>query len=176
MTAAVWWPNRHDELSTLEYQYADFKHSTHGTEIIGYHLGCLGSSSRAEIIGLALAAYANRPLHLALDNLYVVNHANKYIRHVQKYGATKWHYIYRVILARGPHSIKVSKTKGHAFQDKDYMNAIRNDPIKMHAARQNRTADVLAGAAREHFFNKNVVDLSYLLADRQKSYTTFMVA
>eukprot|EP00973_Karenia_brevis_P055279 7685544-Karenia_brevis.AAC.1 len=111
-----------------------------------------------------------------------------YIRHVQKYGAHNkpffslindgdlWHYIYKVILARGADSIRVSKTKGHAYEDREYMESIRNDPKQLYDAMQNEKADRIAGAARDHFYNKNVIDLSNLLAERQEAYTKFVHA
>eukprot|EP00973_Karenia_brevis_P031019 4278511-Karenia_brevis.AAC.1 len=49
MSAAVWWPGRDAVPSELEEDFTVCTCTGKGVETIGYHLGCIGSSARAEI-------------------------------------------------------------------------------------------------------------------------------
>eukprot|EP00973_Karenia_brevis_P023702 3266538-Karenia_brevis.AAC.1 len=68
-----------------------------------------------------------------------------------------WEIFHKILVSRGPHSVRVSKTKGHAFEDAAYMAA--NAHLAEDAA-HNDKADRLAALAATQFYNCNVVNLN----------------
>eukprot|EP00973_Karenia_brevis_P007741 1051382-Karenia_brevis.AAC.1 len=49
ISAGVWWPERNTEISTLEHTHTNYRQTPDGIDVMGYHLGCIGSSARAEM-------------------------------------------------------------------------------------------------------------------------------
>ena len=97
--------------------------------IIGHLCGYTASFARVELLGAILALFSDLPLHLAIDNESVVRRAAKYILCLQNHpdeqipgvplglptNGDLWKIFCDVLRARGPHSVKVKKTKGHAY-------------------------------------------------------------
>eukprot|EP00973_Karenia_brevis_P079093 10975377-Karenia_brevis.AAC.1 len=100
------------------------------------------------------------------------------MRPVRPYSITQdgdlWSIADNFIQARGPHSIHVVKTKGHAYEDPEYMRSIRNDTAKLAEAKGNFRADQIADGARTEFFNPNVLRLAQMFCQRLDDYANFM--
>ena len=131
-SAAVWYPSRPAGPSVLEDQYGLFQISDQepGVALLGYLGGYRSSSSRIELVGTIMSMLANFPVHLAGDNLAVVNKASDLRAWLldnpdlpppgQLFALGKnsdsWSMFFQQLAARGPRSFKFKKTKGHALE------------------------------------------------------------
>eukprot|EP00973_Karenia_brevis_P092947 12414807-Karenia_brevis.AAC.1 len=125
------------------------------------------------------------PVHDALDNLGVVRKANHLLQLAQKDSSWRgkdfllqndgdlWQIYWDAIVARNPHTVRISWTKGHALENKKYLE---QHPEKLQEAIWNNRADRLADRAHDLFFNPNTLVLSSLLADRVDEYVVFIQA
>ena len=154
--------------------------------LLGYLGGYQSSSSRIELVGTIMAMLANFPVHLAGDNLSVVNRASSLrawlIDHPlnpppgKPFSLCKngdlWDIFFKQLAARGPRSFRIKKTKGHALEHKEFLE--KNPHLRWEAA-HNNTVDRLANAARYNFFNKHHIHLSGILAKRASKYVDFVI-
>ena len=84
-----------------------------------------------------------------------------------------WLIFIRTLAMRGPHTVKLTKTKGHALEIEGYLE---NKPELRHEAIQNDIADNVARDARALFHHPELVKLSKALGDRHHRYVLFMRA
>eukprot|EP00973_Karenia_brevis_P090814 12404411-Karenia_brevis.AAC.1 len=75
--SAVWWPGRRDEPEATEYTHTVHKIADDGLETYTSLMGASTSSARPELLAVILAMLAPRAIHLGVDNLSVVQNANK---------------------------------------------------------------------------------------------------
>eukprot|EP00973_Karenia_brevis_P087476 12129311-Karenia_brevis.AAC.1 len=84
----------------------------------------------------------NKPVHGAIDNSAVVDKGTKLIHNLQlrhDYQPTTpynlqtdgdlWEIAHHALVTRGPHSVKLTKVKGHAAFDQCTMQALRDHRI-----------------------------------------------
>ena len=79
-----------------------------------------------------------------------------------------WQAIWRAIIAKGPHAIKVSKVKGHATEQH-----VRDGTATAETKEGNDIADKLVEEGTT-LHGKANVDLAYWLGARQRAYQTTM--
>ena len=133
------------------------------------------SSTRMEIAGLILACLSPGPIHVGTDNQAVVRKARKILasphgRPPKPWGLTPdgdlWQWFHQIAQTRGPHSIDISKVKGHTTQEMVDSGTIRqqdkfgNDNSDHHAKTANASS----------IYH----DLAIACASRQQEYNTFM--
>ena len=133
--AAVWWPARDAQLSTLELLHSDYHMTSTGVAIMGYLGGYRSSSTRIELVGVILAIMSSLPVHLACDSQSVVRRAHFYAEHLRHNDTSDlpgkpfllfkngdlWFIFHNILRARGPHSFTIKKTKGYALAYVDYL-------------------------------------------------------
>ena len=193
-TFRVWHPERRgDEVTDAELEFcrqvlAVERQGAPGVSIAGSLPGVYNSSTRAELAGAIVSMTKPGALHLALDNLSVVNGIQRILDGAKRALAWNfctclsgrrpwsfrsdgdlWEIAERAIKARGVNSIAVSWTKGHAT-----WRHILNGVTTERNAIGNGYADAAADAGHE------VVDkhdqqlvLSHIAAG-QASYTIFI--
>eukprot|EP00973_Karenia_brevis_P000674 96310-Karenia_brevis.AAC.1 len=97
--------------------------------MFAYLDGLPSSSTRAELLGLIISLYSPGPVHTALDNASVVSFAQILLHQLNhhpyvsscpsfapKNNGDLRKIFYRAVTTRGPRSVKVSKTQGHALE------------------------------------------------------------
>eukprot|EP00973_Karenia_brevis_P034255 4725144-Karenia_brevis.AAC.1 len=143
-------------------------------ELFSYLDGYQSSSTRAELVALILSLYAPGPVHVALDNASVVSFAQFLLHHLQhhdlpcfdssfckKVNGDLWRIFYFAVVSKGHMAVKVSKTKGHALSDHEYLTA---HPHLYTHAKHNDRSDQIARAALHKFYHPNLIILSNLLS------------
>eukprot|EP00973_Karenia_brevis_P049929 6932497-Karenia_brevis.AAC.1 len=138
-SAGVWHPGRtadNGSLSMLEDEFSLCCFKSDGLEISAYLDGIPSSSTRAELVGLIIALYSPGPVHVAIDNAAVVSFAQFLIHHLcthdypivdptfsHKINGDLWSIFYSALLSKGPAAVRVTKTKGHALQNVEFLRA-----------------------------------------------------
>eukprot|EP00973_Karenia_brevis_P094568 12423157-Karenia_brevis.AAC.1 len=82
-----------------------------------------------------------------------------------------WHIYYRTLVARGPHTVLLTKTKGHAMEDHDFL--LKHPELRYQAV-QNDRADAIAKGAKFTFYHPSLVKLSAVLGKRLDAYVDFL--
>ena len=123
--AGIWWPKRTIGAKELHTNEAECRHleTSGGLKVWGALFGPFVSSTRAELAGALLALSADGPVHIASDSANVVRQV-KAILADTNYKPSKpwelttdgdlWAIFHQHALAKGLHSIDITKVKGHA--------------------------------------------------------------
>ena len=182
-TFGVFWPGRQQHgqpFHNLETTYAQCKFTYKGAELHG----CLDtpscSSTRAETVAGIVALCACWPVNIASDSkAFVIRFRNTMNdikmglpepRWSQCNDGDLWNQIWIILRSRGPHSVRVTKVKGHATIQHLVDGAV--EPIDKYC---NDMADSLATYAREHR-SDNMGRISDFFAQRHKYYVSFLTA
>ena len=125
----VFWPLRthqNQPFSQLEDDFAHTAFSAKGGELWGTLSTPACSSTRAEIVAAILAIAANGPVHLATDsNAFLVKARKLKSQILRNMDPPKWtnhcdgdlwQVYWDLVVHKGPHSLAMSKVKGHAKQ------------------------------------------------------------
>eukprot|EP00973_Karenia_brevis_P043034 5957991-Karenia_brevis.AAC.1 len=142
-------------------------HEAQGVQMWANLLGKSTSSTRVELLGFCLAMLANKPVNAAIDNSAVVEKGMKLIRQLRttrdyipntpynmQVDGDLWAIAHSAIKTRGPHSVSITKVKGHAEMSECHTQALRER--KHH----NDKADKIAADAHAKIRSPCVLDLS----------------
>eukprot|EP00973_Karenia_brevis_P039664 5476164-Karenia_brevis.AAC.1 len=167
-SGGVWHPTRNIAslpLSDLEKEFALHKQCHDGLESFLYLDGLPSSSARAELLALIGSLFTPSPLHVALDNQSVVDYASYLIdilrnsvefdcavQFHKKPNGDLWQIFFDTLKHKGPHALIVSKTKGHALADHEYL--ARNPHLRGQAIHNDRV-DRIAKASLHKFYQPN---------------------
>eukprot|EP00973_Karenia_brevis_P000415 60603-Karenia_brevis.AAC.1 len=123
-------------------------------------------------------------VHVALDNKADVDYACFLLDSLRsgvvfdlahdfhkKVNGDLWSIFVCLVLARGLHTVHVSKTKGHALDDHDFLAA--HPHLRFQAVCNDRVDRTAKDALFRHY-DPNLVKLSNLLAARHASYVEFV--
>eukprot|EP00973_Karenia_brevis_P095355 12426934-Karenia_brevis.AAC.1 len=178
--AGVWWPGRM-QTSELEKDFMHFFAETKGIELWANLPGQSTSSTRVELLGFCLAMLADVPVHAGIDNSAVVDKGRKIIQQLQQNcGFTPhtpynlqvdgdlWAIAHSAIKARGPHSVCITKVKGHAKLAECHTKVLKDR--KFH----NDRADEIADDAHAKLRAPCVLQLGHRYAKRQNNYINFL--
>ena len=185
LSYGVLWPNRNaSDLNECESKYAHYEANEHGLAFLAPQASLTASSTSAELMGLRLVPHSQHAATVAVDNQTMVDKANKLLsgaiksdkppaKLMMQHDGDLWMMFFRAIVHRGPRSLRVVKTTGHALTKDRFLQQF---PHLRQEAEGNHRADVLAKKARTHCLHPMVVTISNMMQDRHKQYVALVQA
>ncbi len=182
--AGVWWPGRDPRVSHLlskgEKELAYFKQLEDGLMLYTPIGGYTGSSTRTELAAAIIAILANGPTHIGTDRQAFCDKANNILWHLRARKKLKinwklssdgdlWDHFQRAAIAKGPHSIRITKVKGHITQSQVDEGVYRSCDKQ-----GNDAADHAADVAVETH-GKDLMSVAKIFHKRHQQYSQLMV-
>ncbi len=177
--AGIWWPARNlvdVPLSTAEEELAHGDCNAEGVRLFTSIGGFGGSSTRTELAAGVIAISSQGPVRLGTDSEAFRSNAVGIIESIKRSDRRKaqwkttsdgdlWEHFFKAVAAKGAHSVRITKVKGHATEEQVAAGEVRSQ-----GKSGNDAADAVADlGVKVH--GEDLIKLGGLCRGRRKRYT-----